>query len=136
MNKCDPYTYTHYALLRLEKEYQQHGKIIVAFDFDGTIFDFHNEGYIFPRVVKVLQLIKPYAHLVVYTCSKEERYPFIHKHLDECGILYDSINEVPKHLNVPKGGKMYYNILLDDRAGLGQTLDILEEFIRMAEDKK
>lgn len=136
MNKCDPYTYTNHAVSRLKREYEQHGKIIVAFDFDGTVFDFHGEGYIFSRVVNVLQLIEPYAYLVVYTCSKEERYDFIHQYLEDCGIPYNSINKIPKRINVPRGGKLYYNILLDDRAGLGQALDILEEFIRMVEDKK
>lgn len=131
MRNKDPYLDMDTALQRLIREYKTHGKIIVAYDFDGTVYDFHNDGYEFPRVVKAIQSVKPYAHLIVYTASKEERYPFIKQYLQGNDIPFDSINETPKGVNVPQGGKLYYNILLDDRAGLGQALTILDYFVEL-----
>lgn len=135
MNLQDPYSQVANSLRRLMSEYKEHGKIIVAYDFDGTVYDFHNEGHEFPRTVGLIQAVRPYAHLVVYTASKEERFPFIKEYLETNNIPFDSINEIPKELNVPQGGKMYYNILLDDRAGLGQALDILDYFVELIKEE-
>lgn len=125
----DPYTSLRRCRVRLNDEYKKHGKIIVAYDFDGTVYDFHGEGYKFPRVIDLIQRVRPYAHLVVYTASKEERFPFIKQYLRDNNIPFDAINETPIGLNVPQGGKLYYNILLDDRAGLESALDTLEYFL-------
>ena len=32
------------AIKRLLSEYEAHGKLVVGFDFDNTIFDVHNNG--------------------------------------------------------------------------------------------
>lgn len=125
----DPYTYTEVALDRLINEYRKYGKIIIAYDFDGTVYDFHNEGHKYPRVMKLLKELKPYAHFVVYSASKEQRYPMMKEYLEENELPFDSINENIPGLNIPNGKKLYYNIFLDDRAGLGESVYILEEFL-------
>jgi len=123
----DPYINGEVAVNRLLKEYQEHGKLIVAVDFDGTINDFHNEGYEFPRVRDVLHRCKLHNFtIVVFTANKDHKA--IYDRCDELDIEIDGIN-----INVlPQfdgAGKIYYNILLDDRAGLGEATYILERVL-------
>lgn len=132
----DPYLKLTKCLERLYKEYKKHGRIVVAYDFDGTVYDHHNDGYTFPEVVELLRKVKPYAHLVVYSCSNEDRYSFIKHYLNKNNIPFDYIDETPKGVNLPQGEKMYYNILLDDRAGLIASVLILKDFIKMVENDK
>ena len=49
------------------------------------------------------------------------------------GIVLDSINKNPIPMPYGNHGKIYYNILLDDRAGLGQAYDTLTELLKMIE---
>jgi len=123
------------AVRRLVKEWNQHGKIVIAYDFDNTVFDYHNEGHKYDYIINVLRKCKEFgAHLVVFTASPEERYDFIKEYLTENDIPYDSINENPID-GLPEGRKLYYNILLDDRAGLGEAVMTLEMAFKLMKMK-
>ncbi|MEG1311996.1 MAG: hypothetical protein RR942_01195 [Romboutsia sp.] len=113
---------------RLKSEYNKHGKLIVAVDFDDTLYDFHNKGRSYDDVIGLLRGLKEHVYIIIYTASKKERYPEIKRYLKENQIPFDTINENIKDINVPKGGKLYYNILLDDRAGLKESYEILNRF--------
>lgn len=125
----DPYINTNAIVDRLIDEYNRYGKLIVAYDFDGTVFDFHAQGTKYPRVIKLLQSLKPYAKFIVYSASNSVRYPFIREYLEDNNIPFNTINSPIRNVNVPNGYKLYYNILLDDRAGLGQAVEALEIFL-------
>ena len=127
----DPYTDDFNVLKRIVKEYQEHGKLIVAVDFDGTINDFHNEGYKFPRVREVLHKCNIHNFTVIaFTANKD--HETVYKGFNDLAIKIDGIN-----MNVlPQfegSGKIYYNILLDDRAGLSSSLYVLEMFFDIIE---
>lgn len=103
---------------RLVKEWMEHGSLIIAYDYDNTVFDYHGEGQDYSRVIKLLQECKQLgAYLYVFTSCGEEKYPAIESYLTTNNIPYDAINEAPANLPF-KGRKPYYNVLLDDRAGL------------------
>lgn len=125
---CDPYIYTHNAAERLYSEYKKYGSIIIAFDFDYTVHNFKDEQWHYDGVINLLRAWQPYAKLVVFTASAEERYPYIEKYLRDNDIPFDYINEdiLPPEKHTP-ARKIYYNILLDDRAGLGNAFSILRE---------
>ena len=92
---------------RLLTEYKKYGTIIVAVDYDGTINDFHNEGLTFDNMISLLR-----------KCNK-------------IGFKIEGINK--QLLPQFEGrGKLYYNILMDDRAGLPSTYRILR---RLVEDE-
>jgi hypothetical protein len=118
---------------RLVDEWEKYGKLVIAYDFDNTVYDFHNKGYKFDKVIELLRECREYgAYFIVFTASLPSRYEFIRNYLDENNIPYDSINE-DYHETSYMGRKIYYNILLDDRAGLSSayqnlkwTLDILK----------
>lgn len=114
---------------RLLEEYKKHGKLIVAFDFDNTIFDYHNNGGDYSEIIHLLnRCYKLGFYLVLFTCeenlielqTKQKQTAEI-LGLDENFKLY--INESPIFT---KSRKPYYNILLDDRAGLEESYEILK----------
>jgi hypothetical protein len=103
---------------RLVEEWTEHEELIVAYDFDNTVSDYHGAGHDYTDVIRLLRSVKNTgAYLIVFTAAEEERYDEIRTFLEENDIPYDSINENKPGLPF-KGRKLYYNILLDDRAGL------------------
>ncbi len=117
---------------RLLQEWIKYDKIVVAVDYDYTINDFRNEGLQFPDVIDLLKEVQNSAHIVCFTASDESRYDEIRNKFKELGIRLDGINESPVKLNESPKAKIYYNILLDDRAGLYSAyitlLHTLEEY--------
>ena len=111
---------------RLINEWRKHGKIIIAYDFDNTVFDYTGVGATFHDVVSLLQECRKYAHFIVFTSCEDKKLPMIEKYLKDNEIPFDTINE-----NLPfipfTGRKVYYNILLDDRAGLSSAYEALKE---------
>ena len=98
-------------------------------DFDNTIFDYHNNGGDYSEVIHLLnRCYKLGFYLVLFTCeenlielqTKQKQTAEI-LGLDENFKLY--INESPIFT---KSRKPYYNILLDDRAGLEESYEILK----------
>ena len=114
---------------RLIKEWEKHGKIIIACDFDDTI---RNWGMNLPSdIARAIATIKHAQaigiHLVIWTASDPiERKDIITKHCEEHGIRIDGINENPPGLPYGLHGKIYANIFIDDRAGINEALTILE----------
>lgn len=124
---------------RLFKEWDQHGKIVIAVDYDSTIFpwptiDNHED---IEEVVRVLQVAaETGAYIVVNTCSNKDRFDEIKAHCDKLKIPIDGINVNPVELPYGKTGKIYANIYLDDRAGLHEALDILTRAMYRVRSKK
>lgn len=123
----DPYLSEDTVIDRLINEYHKYKNLIIAFDFDGTVYDFHNQGFKFPEVIKTLQECKKLGfYLYVFTANPNEE--FVATFLKENNIPYDAINDSPVKANM-NNKKPYYNILLDDRAGLSSSLFQLKQVI-------
>lgn len=118
---------------RLMTEHLQHGSLIVAYDYDNTVYDYHGQGRVYTQVIDLLRRCKAVGMtLIVFTASSPTRYQGIETYLKENKIPYDSLNEDV----IPTGGrKLYYNILLDDRAGLESAYNALEEVVSQLEVK-
>ena len=129
----DPYMDKSRNVLRLINEWVEHDGVIIAFDFDNTVYDYHRKGFVFDKVVKLLKECKEYGcTLVVFTSSASDKYEFIRTYLEDIGIDIDYINETPA--NIPfghTGAKIYYNIFLDDRAGLESAYEILDSTLNI-----
>lgn len=122
----DPYTDTEVCVNRLYKEWKRHNKLIVAVDFDDTVFPFHNQDDTHHHVMNALAKCQQLGfYIVIWTASNPDRYEMISKYMEDRGIRVSSINKNPIDLPFGNHGKIYYNILLDDRAGLGQALNTL-----------
>lgn len=109
---------------KLVAQWEQFGKLVIAFDFDDTVYPF-TEGYNPEPVLKALRTAKAQGHtLICFTCRSDQRVPESYCKVE--GIEYDYFNESPINNNVTGHGKPYYNIFLDDKAGLGEALSQLE----------
>lgn len=123
-------TEPNFLLERLIQQYQKRDQIIIAYDFDDTVSPCYcmNCG----EVQSVLRMSKRIlnAYFIVYTSNPN--HDKIKHFLDEQDIPYDSINEnapfVP--FNNPKD-KLFYNIFLDDKCGLGEAVRTLETLNRL-----
>ncbi len=112
---------------RLEEEWRQYGKIIIACDYDDTISPWKMTNTDFKRVFEVLKFAKETgAYIVIFTACKEERYPEITQYCLDNGLEIDGINTTPIDLPYGNNKKIYANIFIDDRAGLNESLNILE----------
>lgn len=132
----DPYTDTKNCVDRLYQQYKEHGCLLIAVDFDDTLYDFFKKGYNYPRVINLLKQCEELDFkIILFTSSTLKRIiSFVLPYLNEqLNIKVDYINESPV-MNETK--KPYYNLLLDDKAGLGQACEILEKIIKKIWKKK
>lgn len=122
------------CLTRLVKEYETHGKLVVGFDFDNTIFDVHNNGGNYSEIILLLQQCKKLGFILcLYTA--ELREDWLKWKVDYCkhfGITPDYVNESPL---LPGTKKPFFNILLDDRAGLESAFQTLKQVVIYANSK-
>lgn len=106
-----------------------HNTIIVGLDFDDTIFPLSNNEGIKKRCEKVKDLIysvKDKITLCLYTVADEQSLLYKKKLMELWEIPPAYINKSPVKLG--DGTKPYFNILLDDKAGLNEAIEILTEF--------
>ena len=119
----DPYTDEFKAADRLFKEWCLHGAIIIGVDFDDTIYDCHSNGFEFPHTVTTLKRAQQLgAQLCVWTANGDRE--LVQRTWDKLGLIYNWYNRSPIvfHKNQVKP---YFNLLLDDRAGLSSALHTL-----------
>lgn len=120
----DYYLQENSSFLRLKEEYEKYGSLIVAVDFDDTLYDFHKKGIFFNQLIQLVQnLKKAGCYIIIWTGNQD--LDFVEAYLFNKNIPYDSINdEAPvskKLLNGKFPRKVYANVYLDDRAGLKQV---------------
>jgi hypothetical protein len=134
----DPYSSTIVASNRLREQYTKTPKLIIAVDHDDTVFDFHRKGHIYDRAIGLVRECRAAGfYVVIFTASPEHRYGEIYEYWRSyIGVTPDGINRNPVDLPYGQTGKIFYNLLLDDRAGLGQAMDILENLFAQIEENK
>ena len=124
----DYYLNTDHSKHRLLKEYDQYKSLVVAFDFDDTVFDFHKKGRLYNDVITLLQNLKKInCHLICWT--GQEDVEFVKDYLQQNNIPFDGINENPS-FHKSSSRKVYANAYLDDRAGLKQVFEELNHLIK------
>lgn len=112
-------------ITRLVKEWRDYGKIIIAFDYDDTVSDYHARGSTYNDVINLLKTCKEIgAYFIVFTSCNENQYDSIKDYLNKNDIPCNKINENMDFIKFT-GRKIYYNILLDDRAGLPSAYNTL-----------
>ena len=110
----------------LLEQYEKHGKIIVAFDFDDTVSPFRGESC--EQIMQLIRDLRPYAHLICFTARTPENQAKVVDYLQTNDIPYDYINREWDGSEI--SGKLFYNQLLDDKAGLHESYTILTEFLK------
>lgn len=122
MNKLEKY------IDRLTKEWRQHKNIIIAVDFDDTISPWGlNTTQECNFVVEKLKTYQQQgAYIVIFTACNPDRFEDISNFCNQNDLIITGINKNPIDLPYGNNGKIYANIFLDDRAGLLQSLEILD----------
>ena len=127
MIKFNDYYNDEEAQIRLLNDFHKHRNLIVAFDFDNTIYDYHKKGLKFQDVISLLNECSELGFtMILFTANEDkEKLEFCKKYCADWGIRIDYINESP----IMNTRKPYYNILLDDRAGLESAYKILKTVV-------
>lgn len=100
---------------RLLEEYHKYGKLIVAFDFDNTIFDYHNTGGDYSCVIELLKECSLLGfEMILFTTDDYKIMATICMRLGIANITSNTPNISSSIFS--KSKKPYYNILLDDRS--------------------
>lgn len=134
----DKYLKEDSSYKRLYNEYKKYGNLIVAVDFDDTLYDFHGKGYNYKMVSQLIrELYKINCWIIIWTGNQDSS--FVKNYLEENDIPYNSINEeadVSKKLLKGKfPRKVYANVYLDDRAGLKQVYNELKKLVNELQSK-
>lgn len=113
---------------RLYNEWITHSKIIIGVDFDDTISPWKlAKDEDCQRVIKILKHAKHVGcYIVIHTACNPERYEEIGRYCEQMGLSIDTINQNPIELPYGKQNKPMCNIYIDDRAGLNESLEILQ----------
>ncbi len=124
-----PYLDHDTCVKRLLEWHEKNGRLIVAYDFDNTVYDYHHKGHDYSEVVDLIRRAKQAGcYLIVFTGNEDST--LVRGFLDENSIPYDQINEqAPFVLTTAR--KIYYNLLLDDAAGLLSASAQLEAFLNL-----
>lgn len=123
----DYYLDTKHSLARILEEYKKHSSLIVAFDFDDTVYDFHQKGRLYTDVITLLRELKHFnCYLICWTGQSD--LGFVENYLIDNAIPFDNINEHAPFRR-SESRKIYANVYLDDRAGLQQVYQELNHLI-------
>lgn len=116
---------------RIVKEWNKYGKLCIAIDFDDTLspwgFTAEEDKPDYENTLRVILLAQELgAYFTIWTACDSDRFAYIREFCEKLGITVSSVNENALDLPYGKGRKIYYNVLIDDRAGLEETVNMLE----------
>lgn len=123
---------------RLLKQYDEHKTLIIAVDFDDTIFagNVNSQKDLEPIIEKLKEAVEIGLKIVIYTARNEKYFPDIEVFCENIGLKIEAINKDIIQLREPTSGKIYYNLFLDDKAGLEQAAVILVYTIEKIKESK
>ncbi len=130
----DEYLRPNASFLRLLAEYRKYKSLVIAYDFDNTLYDFHKKGTeTYFEVMALLRELKEIGcYMICFTANTNKE--FISEYLIKKGVPFDSINENPPFFKC-EAGKIYFNALLDDRAGLVQVYNELNLLVTIIKNE-
>lgn len=122
-----PYADHDTCVKRLLEWHARNGRIIVAYDFDNTVYDYHARGHDYGDVAQLIRDANAAgAYLIVFTGNQDTA--LVRAHLEAHNIPYHAINEQAPF--IPNDArKIYYNLLLDDAAGLACACAHLRSYL-------
>jgi len=136
----DRYFSTEECTNRLVRDFYKHDNIIIAVDFDNTLYDFMERGASTSvrRLIRELTLKKPAEipeykvdkrfTIILFTAREGEKLKEATQWCSDNFMRIDYVNESPV---MSETRKPFYNILLDDKAGLGQAYEVLTNFLKI-----
>lgn len=131
--RTDEYLVKYRSYNRLKEEYQKYGSLVIGFDFDSTVHDYHKKGETYDQVVKLLQDLKAInCRLICWTAYPDLNY--VEEYLNKNQIPFDGINTDGIKLGW-ESRKPFFSALLDDRAGLSAVYTDLVKLVKYFKSK-
>lgn len=127
---------TETCVNRLLEEWKKHDRLIVAYDFDGTVNgkDLGTKGVECTKMIELIQRCKRNGcTLIVFTARKEKEYADVANWLTKNNVPFDYINENVPDIQKDETNKIFYNIFFDDRTGMGQSYEIMTRVLDIHE---
>jgi hydroxymethylpyrimidine pyrophosphatase-like HAD family hydrolase len=117
-------------LEKITRVYDTHRNIIIAVDFDDTIYDYSGQGFDTNYVVDLLKRAKEKlnAKLILFTCREDDLLSDAMEYCYDVGLEIDAVNTSLENYAYPSR-KPFYNMLLDDKACLPECCAALEALI-------
>lgn len=117
---------------RLKEAYLEHDRLIIAYDIDDTVRPYKSKSCEETKklIRRAKEVLNPY--FIIYTANphNEKNIQF----LNDENLPFDAINEnVPEIGRYGDGLKIYYNLFLDDKAGLAETYEALDKLCHRVE---
>ena len=112
---------------KLVTQYKTHKSLAIGVDFDYTIYN-PDIDHMYEDIIKFLLEAQAINCKLCLWTANTSRLPFIIDKCAEVGLVFDYINKSPINIG-EETIKPHFNILLDDVAGLSQTLDILQDVL-------
>lgn len=127
----NPFFNTDYCVGLLYERYKKYGKLIIAADWDDTV-KAYREKFDPTEIWDLLKICSDLGFpIVIYTAAPPDRWESMREFIaaKDIKILGINVNPLNKGIGVGDNGKIYYNLLLDDKAGLGQAYEILRQTV-------
>lgn len=125
--------YKEKLLAKLKHAYITYGKIVIGVDFDDTIFPYSDQSIDAHQACREVRSLvdstRQYATICLWTVSNE--WSMIYKKFiceEHFGMSFDHYNESPI-FSGEDVRKPHFNLLLDDCSGLGESVEVLKEFM-------
>ena len=130
----DPYLSIGNVYRRILEEFEKHKSLVIAYDFDNTVYDYHKKGHTYDQMINLLrELDELGCYLIVFTANPD--LEMVTEYCNKNNIPFHVINENSPFYN-SNSNKIYYNALLDDRAGLKQTFELLTRFVHSIKNQR
>lgn len=115
---------------KITRVYDTHRNIIIAVDFDDTIYDYSGQGFDTDYVVNLLKIAKEKlnAKLILFTCREDDLLSDAMEYCYDAGLEIDAVNTSLENYTY-QSRKPFYNMLLDDKACLPECCAALEALI-------
>lgn len=119
---------------RLINQWREHGSLILAVDYDDTLVagNVNSDEDLKSLRDLLKRAVDNYGFkIVIFTARNKKYFEDIVKTCADYKLDICAINEDIVQVSEPTSGKIYYNLLFDDKAGLEQAFNILEETLEM-----
>jgi len=122
------YMKKEYFVKRLLKEYEKYNDLIIGCDFDNTLFDLYEEGYDYEDVIALMIRCQDMGLTTCLWTACTDTWSLTYKKAlcIGMGLKFDRFNE---SIALNDSRKPHFSILLDDRAGLASSYEILCEVL-------
>lgn len=119
----------------LISDYREHGNLIIAYDFDDTVVPSDADKPSCKMVVELLKLCTMLKFTMICFTARtlNSDIEYVRRTCKELGIGCDYINvdcdKIKQEQTFQHAKKIFYNIFLDNRAGLRSSYEILWGFL-------